>query len=204
MARFDTQQVIRDLLDPPVFEPRGNAAPTERMPVVVLSNDRRVLTGMRWGLVPFWAKDLAIGSRMINARSETVLEKPAFREAIARRRCLVPAGGFYEWQKTPGGKRPLRITLPGGDLFAFAGLWAKWKAPDGSTLRTYTILTTEPNEVLRPIHDRMPVILPRDAEDAWLDPATPVEAARALLKPLPPELTVVQPVDPVVVNTRGG
>lgn len=194
MARFDTQQVIRDLLDPPVFEPRDNVCPTDRMPVIVISGDRRTLTGMRWGLVPFWSKDASGAARMINARAETVLEKPAFRDAVARRRCLVPASGFYEWRKVAGGKQPYHIGLKGDGLFAFAGLWAKWKAPDGATLRTYSILTTEPNEVLAPIHDRMPVILTRETEALWLDPETPAEVARSLLGPLPSEDTDLYPV----------
>jgi putative SOS response-associated peptidase YedK len=198
LARFDTQQVIRDLLDPPVFEPRFNVAPTDRMPVVVISGGARALTGMRWGLVPFWAKDPSVGARMINARAESVAEKPAFRDAVARRRCLVPAGGFYEWRRTGAGKQPYHIGVAGGGLFAFAGLWAKWKAPDGVTLRSFTILTTEPNERLKDIHNRMPVMLPPEAEAVWLDPDTPLETATELLRPYPTELTEAYPVTPAV------
>ena len=116
----------------------------------------------RWGLIPWWAKDPAIGNRMINSRAETLAEKPAFKELIGKRRCLVLADGFYEWRKEGKAKVPMRFKLKSGDSFAFAGLWDSWKKPDGSLLRTYTIVTTEPNDVLRPIHNRMPAMLSND------------------------------------------
>ena len=149
---------------------RYNVAPTQMAPVVVAGEDgsRRVVE-MRWGLVPYWAKDPEIGSRMINARSESVAEKPAFRDSFGRRRCLVAADGFYEWQKVPGGKQPYLIRLEGGAPFAFAGLWDRWRGSRGRVLETFTILTTTPNSLVTPIHDRMPVILPAEARAGWLD-----------------------------------
>ena len=124
---------------------------------------------MRWGLIPHWAKSASIGSRMINARAETVAEKPAFRDALRRRRCLVLADGFYEWQRTGGAKRPMRIDMQSGEPFAFAGLWSMWRDPDGNRVPSCAIITTAANELLKPIHDRMPVILSRELEEFWLD-----------------------------------
>ena len=124
---------------------------------------------MKWGLIPFWAKDPKIGSRMINARAETVAEKPAFRNALKKRRCLVLADGYYEWQKTPVGKRPFRIVMRSGEPFAFAGLWETWKDPEGNVIPSCTIITTAANDFLAPIHNRMPIILPREKEERWLD-----------------------------------
>ena len=124
---------------------------------------------MRWGLIPHWAKDPKIGSRMINARAETVAEKPAFRDALRRRRCLVLADGFYEWQRSGRAKRPMRIVMRSGEPFAFAGLWSVWTDQQSNRIPSCAIITTEANDLLRPIHYRMPVILPRDLEDLWLD-----------------------------------
>ena len=126
---------------------------------------------MRWGLIPSWAKDPSIGNRMINARAETVAEKPAFRSAVRRRRCLVLADGFYEWRRVAGGrtKRPMRIVLKTGEPFAFAGLWETWRDPAGGRIQSCAIVTTKANDLLKPIHDRMPVILPREVEPLWLD-----------------------------------
>jgi putative SOS response-associated peptidase YedK len=126
---------------------------------------------MRWGLIPFWAKDPSIGSRMINAMSETAAEKPAFREAMSKRRCLVPADGFYEWQKLSSKeKQPYSFGMSDNSIFAFAGLWEKWKGPENQVIETCTILTTKPNAVTAEVHDRMPVILMPEDYDLWLDP----------------------------------
>ena len=146
---------------------------------------------MRWGLVPSWAKDVGIGSRMINARAEGIAAKPAFRAAFRQRRCLVPADGFYEWQKVAGGKQPMLIRLRSGDPFAFAGLWERWRGPDGE-VETGTIITTAPNAVTAPIHDRMPVILDPADYDRWLDPSQP--DAAALLRPCPDDWLTAIPV----------
>ena len=148
--------------------PRYNIAPTQGILTVVGGENRRGGL-MRWGLIPHWAKNASIGARMINARAETVAEKPAFRDALRRRRCLVLADGFYEWQRTSVGNRPMRITMASGEPFAFAGLWSVWKDPDGDRIPSCSIITTEANDLLRPIHERMPVILPREMEEFWLD-----------------------------------
>jgi putative SOS response-associated peptidase YedK len=151
------------------------------MPVIRLEEGERALELMRWGLVPFWAEDLKIGTKLLNARSETALEKPAFREAMRRRRCLVPASGFYEWTTIDGKKQPFHIVRRDGRPLAFAGLWEQWRGPDGP-LRSYTILTTGPNEIMEPIHNRMPVILDGEVAARWLDVSTPAEKA---LQPAP-------------------
>ena len=150
------------------FEATYNVAPTQEVLTVVGGEVRRA-GFMRWGLIPHWAKSASIGSRMINARAETIVEKPAFRDALRRRRCLVLADGFYEWQRIGTGKRPMRIVLRSGEPFAFAGLWSVWRDPNGNRIPSCAIITTSANDVLRPIHDRMPVILPRDFEELWLD-----------------------------------
>ena len=150
------------------FESAYNIAPTQEVLTVVGGETRRG-GFMRWGLIPHWAKNASIGSRMINARAETVAEKPAFRDALRRRRCLVLADGFYEWQRTGGAKRPMRVVMRSGEPFAFAGLWSVWRDPEGKAVPSCTIITTAANDLLRPIHDRMPVVLPKDLEELWLD-----------------------------------
>lgn len=180
--------------------PRYNAAPTQELPVVRAGADgRRHLVLLRWGLIPSWAEDAAIGSRLINARAETVATKPAFRDSFRRRRCLVPADGFYEWQAVPGArtKRPWRIHPADGGPFAFAGLWARWEGADG-TAESFTILTTEADAVVAPIHRRMPVILAPETFAAWLSPATGPAAAQALLAAAPPPRLTAYPVRPIV------
>jgi len=160
---------------------RFNIAPTQEAPVVRLAAGGREMAMLRWGLIPPWANDIGMGTKMINARGESAAEKPAFREAMAKRRCLVPASGFFEWKGVAGRKQPFAITLPDRPLFAFAGLWESWRPRGGAPVETFTIVTTESNEAVAQIHDRMPVILPTDAEEAWL--AGDVAAARALVKP---------------------
>ena len=151
------------------LKPRFNLAPGQQAPVV-LFEDGRTLAMMQWGLVPSWAREPSIGYKMINARAETLSEKASFKKLLPTRRCLVLADGFYEWAKLERGKAPMRFRLKGGGPFAFAGLWDRWRKPDGGELRTFTIITTRANELMRSVHDRMPVILRRDAEAAWLDP----------------------------------
>lgn len=150
--------------------PSFNIAPTQEVLTVTNDGSENRPELMRWGLVPSWAKDPKIGNRMINARSETLTEKPSFRTAFKRRRCLIPADGFYEWKREGKAKKPMLITANPGGLFAFAGLWETWKQPDGSWLLTCAIITTSANEFMKSIHDRMPVILPRESEASWLDP----------------------------------
>jgi putative SOS response-associated peptidase YedK len=161
-ADFGVDEVVDEL------QPSFNIAPTHDVAVIVNNGTKR-LVAMRWGLVPAWATDPAIGSKLINARAETLAETAAFKEAFKRRRCLVVADGFYEWQKAGREKTPLLIRLKSDQPFAFAGLYETWTPPWGEALTTCTIITTEPNDLVRPIHDRMPAILPRRLESLWLD-----------------------------------
>ena len=194
------QQAIPGLIIPFGMAPRYNIAPSQ--PVAVVPNDGELkLDFYVWGLIPSWAKDPAIGSRMINARAETLAEKPSFRSAFRRRRCLIPADGFYEWQQTPGlkTKTPIYIRLKSGEPFAFAGLWENWNAPDGSNVLSCTIITTAPNALMEPIHNRMPVILPAAAYARWLEPGEQKPAElQALLQPYPAEAMTAFPVSTLV------
>lgn len=194
------------------IEPSWNVAPTDDIYVVVEESDERKVAPHHWGLVPFWAKDPSIGSRMINARSDGLADKNAFKNAFVKRRCIVPADGFYEWRKVPGQKtkQPYFIHRSDGEPLAFAGLWEEWRdrnlPADGSSprrLRSAAIITTDANETMAPIHDRMPVILPPGAWARWLDPtASDVEALTTLLVPAPAELLVMHPVGAEVGNVR--
>jgi putative SOS response-associated peptidase YedK len=181
-------ELIADLYDlevPLAYRPRFNIAPTQ--PVAVIANRaERAVELFRWGLIPRWAKDAKIASRLINARSETLAEKPSFKQAYQRRRCLVLADGFYEWRKRGKVRIPQRFVLRGREPFAFAGLWESWSPPGGDEIHSCTIITTAANVLVAPVHDRMPVILPRDAHDAWLDPEPRApETLRDLLHPYP-------------------
>jgi putative SOS response-associated peptidase YedK len=160
------------LAQPPAIQARYNIAPMQMVPIVrVNAHGERELVQMRWGLVPRWAKDPSIGARMINARAETATTRGAFRHALARRRCLLPADGFYEWQALPGGKQPMHVARRDGNPFGMAGLYERWLSPDGEVLDTCTILTTHANAQLRPLHQRMPVIVPPEHYARWLDHA---------------------------------
>ena len=187
------------------FERRYNIAPTQEV-LTVVGGEKRRGGFMRWGLIPHWAKDLKIGSRMINARAETVAEKPSFRTALQRRRCLVLADGFYEWQRDGKNKRPMRIVMRSGEPFAFAGLWETWRDPEGAVIPSCTIITTTPNDLLKPIHNRMPVILCRDLEDFWLDESVDDPAAlTSVLTPYPDDAMEAYEVSSLVnsVANRG-
>jgi putative SOS response-associated peptidase YedK len=183
--------------------PRYNIAPTQAVPVVRLSEDgERELELLRWGLIPSWARDPTIGSRMINARAETVHQKPAFRGAFRSKRCLVPADGFYEWQKLPGSvRRPYLFGLNEGEPFAFAGLWERYEARDQVT-QSFTIITCEANQLVGEFHPRMPVILPRDFYSSWLEPSMPSQDLIKCLNPYPAELMRSTPVSLHVNNPR--
>lgn len=187
----------------PNLAPRYNVAPTQDAPVVrrTAEGEARELAMLRWGLIPSWAKDKDIGARMINARAETLAEKPSFRNAFRRRRCLVVADGFYEWQKTGNGKQPWRICLADGGPFAFAGLWEHWNGPDGP-LQSFTIATTNANKRLAAIHDRMPVIVDPVDHERWLAEATPADELKALLKPFPADRLHAYKIDRKVGNVR--
>lgn len=188
----------------PPAVPRYNIAPTQPVAAVRLSPEtgRRELTFFRWGLIPSWAKDMSIGARMINARSESVAEKPSFRAAFKRRRCIIPADGFYEWQKLNGGKQPVYIHGVEGQLLGLAGLWEVWRDPEGSSLQTCTILTTRPNELVAPIHNRMPVILEPEDYDLWLNPGDKPEQGLHLLRPYPAEKLEAYPVSKLVNSPK--
>lgn len=191
--------VLADLFEMPLptgFSPRFNVAPTQIVPVV-RSDDRgeRQWAPCRWGLIPSWAKDISIGDRMINARSETAAEKPSFRKALSTRRCLVPSDGFFEWAKTPDGKQPYHIRFIDRRAFALAGLWERWQQSPAETVDSFTILTTEPNSIAEPIHNRMPVILAPHAWADWLGPRslTP-ERREELFTPHPADHMEAVPV----------
>lgn len=209
-ARRSTQEVLADWFgvdadEMPEFGASYNAAPQTVQPVVRLNRDSggREFALLRWGLVPAWAKDPAVGLRAINARAEDVAQKPVFREAMKKRRCLVPADAFYEWQRIDARRRqPWAFALRGGEPYALAGLWESWRTKDGPALETFTILTTDPNELMHPVHDRMPVILePRDYE-RWLDPGDPQRLPQDLLRPLPAEKMKKWRVSERVGNVR--
>jgi putative SOS response-associated peptidase YedK len=190
-----------------LLDPEYNVAPTRSVWTVFDDGQSRRLDVARWGLVPFWAKDLSIGNRMINARAETVAEKNAFKKAFRRQRCIIPADGFFEWTTRPGQrhKQPWYIHRPDGEPFAFAGLWETWRGPDrdADPVRTCTILTGDANEKMAAIHDRMPVMLPPDSWQTWLDPGVDdTEVLGKLLVPAPPELITFHPVSTEVNNAR--
>ncbi|HVX18074.1 MAG TPA: SOS response-associated peptidase [Acidimicrobiales bacterium] len=208
LAQYFSAQLVAER----ALEPSYNVAPTRDVYVVTSDGEARHLDAFHWGLVPPWAKDPSAGNRMINARAETLADKPVYRKAFAKRRCLIPATGFYEWKKIPGQrtKQPMFIERSDGEPLAFAGLWERWapKKADGSydesaRLRSTTIITCAPNETMAPIHDRMPVILPATAWDRWLDPTfDDLEALGQFLVPAPPALLVVHPVSTQVNNVR--
>lgn len=189
--------------EPPLLEPRYNISPTQPVPVIRWDRDAvPSLDMLRWGLIPHWAKNPAIGNRMINARAETVAEKPAFREAFIRRRCLVLASGFYEWAPTPSGKRPFFISRSGQELMAFAGLWERWRSDADQIEESCVIITTEASSSLAEVHDRMPVILPTGAQRTWLtEGATPAECL-AVLGSREEARFEIRPVDRTVNDPR--
>jgi len=188
------------------WAPRYNIAPTQQ--VVVIRQDRqepkRNFSLMRWGLIPYWSQDISIGNRTINAMSETASEKPAFREAMRNRRCLVPADGFFEWKKLSSKrKQPYNIGMLDDSLFAFAGLWDRWRSSSGETIESCSILTTDANALTRDIHDRMPAILKPEDYDLWLDPGiTDPERVQGLLRPFDPRLMKKYPLSTAVSNVN--
>lgn len=190
------------LTEIPQVLPRYNIAPTQLVSTVLhpAENSNRQFHQLRWGLIPSWAKDPQMGARLINARAETITEKPSFRSAFRHRRCLVIADGFYEWQRQEGKKQPFYFRFQNGQPFAFAGLWERWRSPDGEEIQSCTILTTEANDLLRPIHDRMPVILDSKDYDLWLDPAVQSTEPLQLLRPYQAEAMTSYAVSTKVNN----
>jgi putative SOS response-associated peptidase YedK len=199
---------LATLTTPPLeFPDSFNVAPTQRAPIVREVDGQRRLDLLRWGLVPFWADDAKIGNSLINARADTAATKPAFRAAFKSRRCLVPASGFYEWQKLDDGKRkqPHYVQRADENPMFFAGLWERWDKQGeaaGGPVETYTILTTDPNELMARIHNRMPVILDPADFGAWLAQEIPAEKLAGLLRPYPAELLMSHPVSTLVNNPR--
>ena len=209
-ARRSTREVLADwfgvdLEDLPAFPASYNIAPQSVQPVVRQGQDSgaREFALLRWGLVPFWAKDVKIGYSTINARAEEAATKPAFREALRKRRCLIPADAFYEWARRDAkNKQPFAIGLRSGEPYAFAGLWERWCPKGGEALETFSILTTDANEVLDPIHNRMPVILEPKDYSRWLEPAAVERLPVDLLRPFPAERMTAWPVSERVGNVR--
>lgn len=207
-AQAASPEAIAELFDLPLsavppYTPRYNLAPTQ--PALVLRRHpmthQKELTFLTWGLIPSWAKDPSIGQKLINARAESLTEKPAFRAAFRRRRCIVPADGFYEWKKTGDGKQPYFIARKDGKPMALAGLWERWESPDGSVIESFALITTAPNALVRKIHNRMPAILPEDAFDLWLDPFADLSVLKELLMtPYPADRLKAWPVSTLVNN----
>jgi putative SOS response-associated peptidase YedK len=173
------------------YKPNYNAAPSQKLPVITNVEPGK-LSYFKWGLIPFWAKDPKIGYKMINTRSESITEKPSFKNAFRKRRCLIPANGFFEWKKDPQ-KTPYRIHLKNDNLFAMAGIWETWKDGKDNLVHTFSIITTTPNSLMETIHNRMPVILPPEKEKVWLD-ETNEEDLKALLKPIDPSGMEAYPI----------
>jgi putative SOS response-associated peptidase YedK len=189
----------------PDFKPQYNIAPTQMVLVVLYNTEgnKREIQRLRWGLIPSWAKEQSMGARLINARAETVAEKPAFRRAFKRQRCLVVADGFYEWQRQNGKKQPYYFRLSNGKPFGFAGLWEEWQSSEQERIKSCTILTTQANELLQMVHDRMPVILQQESYDLWLDPQVhDVELLQPLLYPYPSEAMTSYPVTTLVNSPK--
>lgn len=180
-------------------QPRYNIAPTQNVPVILNESPNKI-TMVRWGLIPFWAKEASIGQKIINARAETLDQRPSFKHCLQRKRCIIPTDGFYEWKKDGSTKKPYRITLENGELFGFAGLWDTWQDPVGQIIRTCTIITTTPNELIEPIHNRMPVILPKESEHDWLDSTIDGRLMTGIFKPYPADIMTVYEV-PSLVNS---
>jgi putative SOS response-associated peptidase YedK len=184
-----------------IYNPRYNAAPSQKM-LVVAEEKPQVAALFRWGLIPHWAKDPKIGYGLINARAETVSEKPSFRVPFRRQRCFVLADGFYEWDKKSNSHIPYRIILGEGKPFAFAGIYDFWHAPTGQEIRSFSIITTEANSLVSKIHDRMPVILPEQEERNWLDPNLELEAAKKMLKPYPEKEMVMYQISTLINSPK--
>jgi len=181
--------------------PNFNVAPTQMHPVIT-NEDQNHLHLFKWGLIPFWAKDHKMGYKMINARAETLMEKTTFKKAMQTRRCIVPFDGFYEWKKTSEGKQPYRIICTNTEIFSIAGLWAKWKSPEGVTVYSFTLITQEPNALMAKIHNRMPAILLPEQEEVWLDNSLAPEEVLKLIEPYPEEYMKAYPVSKRVGNVR--
>lgn len=197
VERFGVEHLLAD--DDESLKPRFNIAPSQMVPVILDDEGKRRLAVFKWGLIPFWTKDLSKTKPVINARSETIAEKPTFKHAFSKRRCLIPADGFFEWKKQNKDKVPMFIHIPEQELFAFAGLWDEWRSPEGEVLRTCTIITTAANETMAPVHDRMPIIVRPEHESLWLDVSVKgVKELEPVLEPWPNEGFEMYPVSSAV------
>jgi putative SOS response-associated peptidase YedK len=198
MTRYDIDEITS-----PFNRPNYNVAPTQMIPAIMIDGEITKLDQFKWGLIPTWAKNPKIAYTTINARAETVAEKPAFRNAIKRKRCLIPTSSFFEWKKIGADKQPMRILLKNEDFFSMAGLYESWRDPEGNIINSCSIITTTPNELMAEIHDRMPVLLKKEDEELWLDPGmTEPEMVRHLLVPYPTEEMKAYPVSKAVGNVR--
>jgi putative SOS response-associated peptidase YedK len=195
---FVVEKILSD------FKPNRNISPGQYIPVVINQNGQNILASLRWGLIPSWAKDASIGNKMINARAETIAVKPSFKNAFQKRRCLIPVDGFYEWQKSGKVKKPFSISLTSGEPFGLAGLYETWMSPEKQSIHTCTIITTEANELMQSIHDRMPVIVRKELYDFWIDPDNHDQAGLlAVLTPYPATEMIMTPADPYMLNKPG-
>jgi putative SOS response-associated peptidase YedK len=196
---------IFGLIDIPVYPARFNIAPTQKILAVrsVADNEHRELVPLKWGLIPSWANDPSVGSRMINARAETVHEKPTFRNAIRHHRCIIPASGFFEWLHEDKTRRPLYVRLKDGSPMCFAGIWERWKSPEGEIIESCCVLTTKSNKLIEPLHERMPVLLYPQEFSLWIDTEiTDPEKLNHLYQPYPVDLMEMYPVSPLVNSPR--
>jgi putative SOS response-associated peptidase YedK len=194
ITSFDIQEVSAE------YRNGSNICPGEQLSAVIRKRDVNKLVNLRWGLIPSWAEDPSIGYKMINARAETLTEKPSFKDAFKRRRCLIPADGFYEWQKLGKVKKPLRFYLKSCQPFGLAGLYESWMSPERNRINTCTIITTPPNDLTLPIHDRMPAIVPNDKMAYWMDPENhDQKGLLSILKPYPSDEMAISEVDPKIL-----
>lgn len=200
IQRFEIDAAIQEEL----YNPNYNVAPSQSVLAVINDGTNNRLGYLRWGLIPPWSKDLKIGYKMINARSETLTEKPSYRNAFKKKRCLIIADSFYEWKRHEDKtKTPMRIKLKDNDLFAMAGLWETWKSPEGESIHSCSVITTKPNNLVKDIHDRMPVILNPEEEKIWLDPSLDnTTQLSELLRPLPEDLMEAYEVSPLVNSPK--
>lgn len=199
LEEFDIQQAIEEIF----YETSYNIAPSQQILTIINDGQKNRMGFLKWGLVPAWARDEKMASKMINARSETVDEKPSFRKSFYQRRCLIPMDSFFEWKKEGNSKTPMRITMKDNSLFGVAGLWDTWKSPTGEAIHTCTILTTEPNDLMRGIHDRMPVILSKEQHLTWLDPRIrDKDQLKSLLVPFDTEKMIAYQVSELVNSPK--